>query len=67
MPSSRGYSGGFGSDLMLKDLTLVTEAAKAARQPVVLGATAQQLYQMHSAMGNGGLDFSSIIKLYKKD
>lgn len=67
VPSSRGYSGGFGSDLMLKDLTLVTEAAKAARQPVVLGAAAQQLYQMHSSMGNGGLDFSSIIKLYKKD
>jgi len=67
VPSSRGYSGGFGSDLMLKDLTLVTEAAKAARQPVMLGAAAQQLYQMHSAMGNGGLDFSSIIKLYKKD
>ncbi len=66
-PASRGYSGGFGSDLMLKDLTLVTEAAKAVRQPVVLGATAQQLYQMHSAMGNGALDFSSIIKLYKKD
>jgi 3-hydroxyisobutyrate dehydrogenase len=66
-PSSRGYAGGFGSDLMLKDLTLVTEAAKAARQPVVLGAAAQQLYQMHSSMGNGALDFSSIIKLYKVD
>jgi 3-hydroxyisobutyrate dehydrogenase len=66
-PASRGYSGGFGSDLMLKDLTLVTDAAKAARQPVVLGAAAQQLYQMHSTMGNGALDFSSIIKLYKKD
>jgi 3-hydroxyisobutyrate dehydrogenase len=52
---------------MLKDLTLVTEAAKAAKQPVMLGAAAQQLYQMHSAMGNGALDFSSIIKLYKKD
>jgi len=67
VPASRGYSGGFGADLMLKDLTLVTEAAKAAKQPVVLGAAAQQLYQMHSANGNGGLDFSSIIKLYKKD
>ena len=66
-PATRGYTGGFGSDLMLKDLTLVTEAAKAAKQPVMLGAAAQQLYQMHSAMGNGGLDFSSIIKLYKKD
>ncbi len=66
-PASRGYSGGFGADLMLKDLTLVTEAAKAAKQPVMLGAAAQQLYQMHSAMGHGALDFSSIIKLYKKD
>ena len=67
VPASRGYAGGFGSDLMLKDLTLVTEAAKAAKQPVMLGAAAQQLYQMHSTMGNGALDFSSIIKLYKKD
>lgn len=64
-PASRGYTGGFGSDLMLKDLTLVTEAAKSVKQPVLLGAAAQQLYQMHSAAGNGGLDFSSIIKLYK--
>lgn len=67
VPSSRGYTGGFGSDLMLKDLTLVTEAAKAARQPVILGSLAQQLYQMHSAAGNGQLDFSSIIKFYKPD
>ena len=67
VPASRGYSGGFGADLMLKDLTLVTEAAKAAKQPVMLGAAAQQLYQMHSANGHGALDFSSIIKLYKKD
>jgi 3-hydroxyisobutyrate dehydrogenase len=66
-PSARGYSGGFGADLMLKDLTLVTDAAKAAGHPVFFGAAAQQLYQMHSANGNGTLDFSSIIKLYKKD
>jgi 3-hydroxyisobutyrate dehydrogenase len=66
VPAARGYSGGFGADLMLKDLTLVTDAAKFAKHPVVLGAAAQQLYQMHSANGDGGLDFSSIIKLYKK-
>jgi 3-hydroxyisobutyrate dehydrogenase len=66
-PASRGYTGGFGADLMLKDLTLVTEAAKSAKQPVVLGAAAQQLYQMHSTMGNGALDFSSIIKLYMQN
>ena len=63
-PASRGYSGGFGTDLMLKDLGLATEAAKQARQPVVLGALAQQLYQTFSGQGNGGLDFSAIIKMY---
>ena len=30
-PASRGYSGGFGSDLMLKDLGLAQEAALHAR------------------------------------
>jgi 3-hydroxyisobutyrate dehydrogenase len=33
---------------MLKDLTLVTDAAKSAKQPVMLGALAQQIYQKHS-------------------
>ncbi len=66
-PASRGYSGGFGSDLMLKDLTLVTEAAKSARQPVLLGALAQQIYQKHSVDGHGGKDFSSVILQYRKD
>jgi 3-hydroxyisobutyrate dehydrogenase len=66
-PASRGYSGGFGTDLMLKDLGLATEAAKHARQPVLLGAAAQQLYQSFSQQGNGGLDFSAIIKLYRRD
>jgi 3-hydroxyisobutyrate dehydrogenase len=65
-PASRGYSGGFGADLMLKDLTLVTDAAKAARHPVMLGAIAQQIYQRHSVDGNGGKDFSSIILQYMK-
>ncbi len=67
VPASRGYSGGFGSDLMLKDLGLATEAAKQVRQPVVLGALAQQLYQSFSAQGHGGLDFSAIINQYRKD
>jgi 3-hydroxyisobutyrate dehydrogenase len=66
VPASRGYSGGFGADLMLKDLTLVTEAAKSARVPVLLGAIAQQIYQKHSADGHGGKDFSSVILQYLK-
>ena len=66
VPAARGYSGGFGSDLMLKDLGLATEAARQARQPVLLGAAAQQLYQSFSLQGNGTLDFSAIINLYRK-
>ena len=63
-PAARGYSGGFGADLMLKDLTLVTDAAKAAKQPVLMGALAQQIYQKHSNDGNGAKDFSSVILQY---
>jgi 3-hydroxyisobutyrate dehydrogenase len=65
-PASRGYTGGFGTDLMLKDLGLATDAAKQARQSVVMGATAQQLYQLLSSQGAGGQDFSAIINLLKK-
>ncbi|MBK8323104.1 MAG: 3-hydroxyisobutyrate dehydrogenase [Betaproteobacteria bacterium] len=65
-PASRGYAGGFGADLMLKDLTLVTEAAKQAKVPVLMGAIAQQVYQKHSADGHGGKDFSSVILQYLK-
>lgn len=67
VPAARGYSGGFGSDLMLKDLGLASEAAKQIRQPVILGALAQQLYQTFSTQGHGNLDFSAIINLYRKD
>ncbi|KTB62033.1 3-hydroxyisobutyrate dehydrogenase [Pseudomonas viridiflava ICMP 13104] len=65
-PASRGYSGGFGAELMLKDLGLATEAARSAHQPVILGAVAQQLYQAMSLRGDGGKDFSAIIEGYRK-
>lgn len=66
VPSSRGYAGGFGSDLMLKDLGLVADAARVAKHPVMMGALAQQLYQKHSSEGHGAKDFSSIILQYPK-
>ncbi|WP_126227699.1 3-hydroxyisobutyrate dehydrogenase [Burkholderia ambifaria] len=66
-PASRGYTGGFGTDLMLKDLGLATDAARGARQPAFMGALAQQLYQTMSARGAGRLDFSAIIRLYQAD
>jgi 3-hydroxyisobutyrate dehydrogenase len=65
VPAARGYSGGFGADLMLKDLGLAADAARQAKQPVVMGAAAQQLYQMFSSQGMGALDFSAIINLYQ--
>jgi 3-hydroxyisobutyrate dehydrogenase len=65
-PAARGYSGGFGTDLMLKDLGLAADAAKQAKQPVPMGAMAQQLYQLWSSHGAGRQDFSSIINLLKK-
>jgi 3-hydroxyisobutyrate dehydrogenase len=66
VPAARGYTGGFGSDLMLKDLGLATDAAKQAKQSVSMGALAQQLYQLWSAQGGGAQDFSAIINLLKK-
>lgn len=66
VPSSRGYAGGFGVDLMLKDLGLATEAAKGAGAPVPLGAHSQQLYALISAKGGGGKDFSSVFEFFQK-
>ncbi len=62
-PSSRQYRGGFGNDLMLKDLGLAAEAAVATGASIPLGELARNLYAMNSRQGNGALDFSSVIKL----
>ncbi|MDO5611425.1 MAG: 3-hydroxyisobutyrate dehydrogenase [Pseudomonadota bacterium] len=65
-PASRGYSGGFGNDLMLKDMGLAAEAAMASGSSIPLGELARNLYAMNSQAGNGGLDFSSVVKLLAK-
>jgi 3-hydroxyisobutyrate dehydrogenase len=62
-PASRGYSGGFGSDLMLKDLGLAVEAAMAVGATIPLGELARNLYALNKQAGRGGLDFSSVVKL----
>ena len=62
-PSSKGYAGGFGVDLMLKDLGLAVENAENLDASVPLGKLAQQLYENHSKAGNGQLDFSSVFNL----
>lgn len=65
VPSSKGYSGGFGVDLMLKDLGLAVENAENLDASVPLGKLAQELYEKHSKAGNGQLDFSSVFNLKK--
>ena len=66
-PASKGYAGGFGVDLMLRDLGLAAEAALAARASIPLGELARNLYSLHSAGGSGKLDFSSIVNLLKRE
>lgn len=63
VPASREYTGGFGVDLMLKDLGLATETALNAHASIPLGEMARNLYALHSKAGAGGLDFSSIIQM----
>ena len=62
-PASRGYSGGFGSDLMLKDMGLAVEAAMGVGATIPLGELARNLYAMNKQAGRGGLDFSSVVKV----
>ena len=67
VPASRGYSGGFLVDLMIKDLGLAIDAAEGTEMAIPMGTLARNLYRLlknqHAA---GALDFSSIQKLYEK-
>ena len=63
-PASNDYQGGFMVDLMCKDLGLAMDNSQASRSPVPMGSAARGLFNLHQAKGNGGLDFSSIFRLY---
>ncbi|RYE33410.1 MAG: 3-hydroxyisobutyrate dehydrogenase [Hyphomicrobiales bacterium] len=64
-PANNEYKPGFASALMLKDLKLSQEAAQAAGASTPLGAAAAQLFGLHNAWGEGGMDFSGIIHLLR--
>ena len=61
-PADRDYQGGFAVALMLKDLRLAAEAAQSAGANTPMGKRALELYEDFAAKGQGGLDFSAIIK-----
>jgi len=62
-PADRGYQGGFAAALQLKDLKLALQAAHAVDATVPMGSAAEALYQAMVNAGDGGLDFSAIIRL----
>jgi 3-hydroxyisobutyrate dehydrogenase len=64
-PADNGYQGGFAAALMLKDLKLAMEAAGIVGADVPMGKRAAELYQAFADAGQGGMDFSAIIRTLK--
>ncbi len=64
-PANNDYVPGFAAGMMLKDLRLAQEAAHGAKAPTPLGAQAEAIYALMEAAGEGGLDFSGVMKLIK--
>jgi 3-hydroxyisobutyrate dehydrogenase len=61
-PADHDYQGGFAAALMLKDLRLAMQAAEGAGATTPLGRHATELYETFVADGQGGTDFSGIIR-----
>ena len=62
-PADHDYQGGFATALMLKDLRLAMEAAAGAGADTPMGKKAAELYERFAAAGQGGTDFSGIIRM----
>jgi 3-hydroxyisobutyrate dehydrogenase len=60
-PADNGYAGGFAAALMLKDMRLALEAAKASGARVPMGERAEAIYAAFVEADAQGLDFSAII------
>ncbi|MFN7055940.1 3-hydroxyisobutyrate dehydrogenase [Hyphomonas sp.] len=64
-PSNRDYRPGFAVAMMLKDLHLAGDAARAAGADIRLGEMAEAIYQSLSDAGHDGLDFSGVMRRVK--
>ncbi|KAJ3241371.1 hypothetical protein HDU81_000935 [Chytriomyces hyalinus] len=63
VPAARDYTGGFGTSLMAKDLSLAVSAAHESKSTVTLGAVAHQIYnQVSSQKEYKTKDFSAVYK-----
>jgi 3-hydroxyisobutyrate dehydrogenase len=64
-PANRDYQAGFTAAMMLKDLKLSQDAAKAAGAKTQLGADAASIYSAYVDSGEAGKDFSGIIRFVR--
>jgi 3-hydroxyisobutyrate dehydrogenase len=64
-PANRDYQPGFTAAMMLKDLNLAQDAAKAAGAQTPLGADAAKIYSRYVESGEAGRDFSGIIRFVR--
>jgi 3-hydroxyisobutyrate dehydrogenase len=64
-PANLDYQPGFTVAMMLKDLKLAQEAARAAGASTPLGAEAAMLYNLYAGLGKSGEDFSGIIRFLR--
>lgn len=64
-PANRDYAAGFTAAMMLKDLRLAQDAAKAAGAKTRLGAGAEAIYSKYVESGEGPRDFSGVIRLIR--
>ena len=64
-PANRDYQAGFTAAMMLKDLRLAQEAAKASGANTPLGADAERIYSSYADSGEAGRDFSGIIRFIR--
>ena len=64
-PANRDYQAGFTAAMMLKDLKLAQDAAKAAGAATPLGADAAGIYSRYVESGEGPRDFSGVIRFIR--
>ncbi len=64
-PANRDYQAGFTAAMMLKDLRLSQDAARAAGAATPLGAGAAAIYTQYVESGEAGRDFSGIIQFLR--
>lgn len=67
VPSSNEYQGGFGTQLMTKDLGLAQNASTATKSATPMGSLAHQIYRVMCNRGYAKMDFSSVYKFLRED